>query len=245
MFVVFLFRKRNDIADIAWGPGFALLCWACLLIEGGAAGTAAVLCSLLVTAWAARLGLHIFWRNRGRPEDPRYHQWQKAWGKHWALRSYFQVYVLQAALMLVVCLPALAVVSAPAGGSFSALAAFGVAIFALGLAVESVADWQLLQFRRQPQNKKQLMTAGLWGLCRHPNYLGELMVWWGMWLWALAVSPFALWALAGPLVITVLLLKVSGIPMKEARMKQHPDFANYAKRVPLLLPRLSGILGRS
>ncbi|MBM3204878.1 DUF1295 domain-containing protein, partial [Candidatus Uhrbacteria bacterium] len=122
-----------------------------------------------------------------------------------------------------------------AGGSLGLLDFVGVAVWLLGFYFEAVGDAQLARFIKDPANKGKLMQSGLWAYTRHPNYFGEVTQWWGIWLVALSV-PNSLFAMIGPLTITFLILKVSGIPMLEKKMAEHPDFAEYKRRVSVFIP---------
>jgi steroid 5-alpha reductase family enzyme len=228
-----LIRGRNDLADIAWGPGFILVVAASLLAEG-VCSWRGLLLSGLTALWGLRLALHIHARNRGRGEDPRYRQWREAWGRWFALRSFLQVFMLQGLLLVIVALPVIHVNASPST-PFSALDLLGLLIWLAGFLFEAVGDGQLLAFMRNPKNKGKLMTAGLWRYTRHPNYFGEVTLWWGVWLIACGAQDG--WrTIIGPLTLTLLILKVSGIPMLERRYAGRADFAAYKRRTSAFLP---------
>jgi len=234
-FVVSVVRQRNDVADIAWGLGFlfvtlSLFWWHGVGVDRGG------LVALLVSVWALRLSGHIFLRNRHKTEDPRYKKWRDEWGKWFYLRSYLQVFMLQGVLLLAVVSPAL-IVMAYRGGGLTALDVLGVGVWAIGFCFEVVGDWQLKTFKNDPANKGKIMQSGLWAYTRHPNYFGEVMQWWGIWISALSV-PFGWLGIVGPVVITILILYVSGIPMLEHKMAHKPAFQEYKKRVSMFFPML-------
>ncbi len=232
-FIVSLIKKRNDIADIAWGPGFALLAWTSLFISGNF-GARGLLVSLLVSAWALRLAWHIYARNKGKEEDYRYVAWRRAWGKFFYLRSYFQVYIVQGVLLFVIALPLL-FINRSAGGPISPLDMLGCLVWMVGFAFEAVGDRQLSSFMKNPKNKGKLMRYGLWKYTRHPNYFGEVTQWWGVWV--ISISAADAWiTIAGPLTITFLILKVSGIPMLEEKMEKHPEFEEYRRSTSMFFP---------
>lgn len=232
-FVVSVIKRRNDVADIAWGFGFLFVTLA-LFIWHGAGIDRGALVTLLVGVWALRLSGHIFLRNRHKTEDPRYKAWRDQWGKWFYVRSYFQVFMLQGLLLLAVVSPAL-IVTAYRGGAWTVLDVLGVAVWVIGFVFEAVGDWQLDQFKKDPANKGKIMQSGLWAYTRHPNYFGEVTQWWGIWLIALSV-PYGWLGAVGPVVITFLILKVSGIPMLERAMEDRPGFAEYKKRVSIFFP---------
>lgn len=232
-FVVSLIRKRNDVADIAWGLGFVLLAWVSLFMMGEATFMR-VFVSSLVTVWGVRLALHIYLRNRGKSEDYRYLEWRKQWGRWFYLRSYTQVYLLQGFFLYLIILPVLVMNRAPVA-EMGVYAVSGFVIWVIGFLFESVGDWQLTKFIKNPNNKGKLMTTGLWAYTRHPNYFGEVTQWWGIWLMALS-APFGWITIVGPITITTLILKVSGIPMLEKKMVEHPDFIRYKETVSVFFP---------
>lgn len=232
-FIAAQVRGRNDIADVAWGLGFILVA-AVSLISGGAYPLRGLLVSGLVLIWGLRLALHIHSRNRGRGEDPRYRQWREEWGRWFVLRSFLQVFMLQGILLLLVAVPivfANTVTAQPLGW----LDLLGLALWLYGFCFEAIGDWQLLKFIRDPRNKGQLMTSGLWRFTRHPNYFGEVTLWWGIWLITLAL-PGGWLTIVGPLTITILILKVSGIPMLEKPYEERADFQAYKRRTSAFFP---------
>lgn len=232
-FVLSQIKKRNDVADVAWGLGFVLLSWTALALSGEV-HLRGIIVAVLVTVWGGRLAWHIHRRNRGKKEDYRYAQWRKDWGKWFVLRSYAQVYLLQGILLFCISLPVLFI----ARSSESGLQAFdivGCIVWAVGFYFESIGDSQLARFLKDPKNAGKLMQSGLWRYTRHPNYFGEVTQWWGIWLIALNV-PYGWIGIIGPLTITILILKVSGIPMLEKKMKEHPDFAAYERSTSVFIP---------
>jgi steroid 5-alpha reductase family enzyme len=232
-FVAAQIRGRNDIADVAWGLGF-ILAAAVSLIAGHVYSSHGLLISLLVLIWGIRLALHIHSRNRGKGEDQRYRKWREEWGKWFVLRSFLQVFMLQGILLLMVAVPVMYANTAPAA-PLGWLDLLGLAIWLTGFCFESVGDWQLLKFIRTPDNKGKLMTDGLWRYTRHPNYFGEVTLWWGIWLMTLAL-PGSWLTVIGPLTITFLILKVSGIPMLEKPYEDRTDFQEYKNRTSAFLP---------
>jgi steroid 5-alpha reductase family enzyme len=231
-FVASVVVKKNDVADIAWGTGFVLLAWASFVMYGQFS-TSGFLVTFLVTVWGLRLALHIYHRNKGKPEDYRYGAWRAMWGKWFYVRSYFQVFMLQGILLYLIALPVILINAA--GTTLGPLEVMGTAVWFLGFMFEYIGDRQLMRFKQNPANKCKLMMSGLWAYTRHPNYFGEVLGWWGIWLVALP-SPNGLVSVIGPLTITILILFVSGIPLLEKRMASHPDFEGYKKRVPVFFP---------
>lgn len=232
-FVVSVIKRRNDVADVAWGLGFVLMAWASYVLSDEP-GMRGLLVSLLVSVWGLRLAVHIAARHRDKPEDYRYAAWRATWGAWFYPRSYLQVYVLQGALLFLVVFPVL-LINRNAAPTLGLLDVVGVLVWLVGFTFEVVSDAQLARFLKYPANKGKLLQSGLWAYSRHPNYFGEALQWWGLWLVALSV-PYGVIGLLGPLTITFLLLKVSGVPMLEKKMAQHPDFAAYRQRVSMFIP---------
>jgi steroid 5-alpha reductase family enzyme len=232
-FVISLIKKRNDIADVAWGLGFVFLAWLSVFI-GDNVSFRGILLSVLVTAWGLRLAWHIWSRHKGKGEDYRYLAWRKTWGKWFFIRSYFQVFLLQGVLLFIVATPIL-LINKSSSVTLGVLDYIGLVIWLFGFCFEVISDWQLARFINNPVNKGSLIQSGLWSYSRHPNYFGEVCLWWGVAFMAFSGS-YSLIAFIGPITLTFLILKVSGIPMLEKKMSQHPDFANYAKKVPVFIP---------
>lgn len=232
-FVASLLLKDNSIVDVAWGGGFILVAVTTFL-QYVDFHPRQLLVLVLVTAWGVRLAAHIHARNRGQGEDFRYRKWREEWGDSFLLRSFLQVYMLQGAVLIVVATP-IWVVNHNPGGGLGGLDLLGVLIWTLGFGFEAVGDWQLLHFMRDPANAGKIMKSGLWQYTRHPNYFGECTLWWGVFLIALG-APYGWLALVSPLTIAFLLLKVSGIPMLEARWEDNPEFEAYKRRTNALIP---------
>jgi steroid 5-alpha reductase family enzyme len=234
LFLLALVRRDNSLADVGWGLGFVLVA-AVSFAARPVHGPRAWLVGGLVCVWGGRLALHILLRNRKKREDFRYAKWRKDWGKWFVPRSYLQVFLLQGAILLVVSSPIL-IVSATPGPGLGALDAAGGAVWLVGFFFEAVGDAQLARFKRDPAGRGRIMSTGLWGYTRHPNYFGEATMWWGIFLIALS-APGGIYALASPVVLTFMLLRVSGVTLLEKKYEGRPDFAAYARRTSAFLPR--------
>jgi len=232
-FVVSLIKKRNDVADIAWGLGFVLIAWTSFFISENYS-LRSFLVNLLVSIWGLRLAWHIAIRNKGKAEDFRYLAWRKAWGSWFYLRSYLQVYLLQGTLLYLIILPVL-FINKNSGSVINFIDVIGVVVWIIGFFFEVVGDTQLANFKKDPNNKGRIMQSGLWKYTRHPNYFGEVTQWWGIWLMAVNV-PSAWLSIIGPLTITILILKISGIPLLEKKMENNLEFAEYKKRTSIFIP---------
>lgn len=233
-FIVSIIRKRNDVVDTAWGLGFVMLAWLSFILHDFESGLRGILVGILVSIWGLRLAYHIYKRNKGKAEDYRYLAWRHTWGKWFYIRSYFQVYILQGVLLFLVVLPVL-VVNKNLGTSLTVLDFVGLMLWIIGFFFESVGDRQLAVFIKNPENTGKLMKEGLWKYTRHPNYFGEVTMWWAIWI--ISLSANIVWfSILGPLTITILILKISGIPLLEKKMKENPDFINYSKKTNMFIP---------
>lgn len=232
-FIISLVLKRNDVADIAWG--FNAVCVSIfLLLSRTTHGIAAQMTAALIIIWGLRLSWHIGRRVFRTKEDHRYAAWRKQWGPWFILRSFLQVYVLQSVLLFVVISPLL-IAFRSTGNRLGIAALVGIAVWIIGFMFEAIADRQLSTFVRDTKNKGKLMMIGLWRYSRHPNYFGEVMQWWGMGIIAFAATTSWL-SLAGPVLITLLIAFVSGVPLAEARMATKPGFTEYKKRTSIFIP---------
>jgi steroid 5-alpha reductase family enzyme len=228
-------RMRDaSVVDVFWGPGFAAIAWTSVAVAGPSAR--GVLLAALATAWGLRLAVHLARRRAGQGEDRRYAAMRAAHGRRFAVVSLFTVFLLQAALMWIVSLPLQAGAAIRPGAPLGAVDAIGAAAFAAGLAFEAVADAQLGRFLADPSSRGRVMQDGLWRYSRHPNYFGDFLVWWGLGIVALGAGAW--WALVGPALMTVLLLRVSGVALLERTIgERRPGYAAYAARTSAFFPR--------
>jgi len=232
-------RLRNvAIVDSLWALMFLVLAWVYALgsASGAAHSARGRLVLLLVTIWALRLSLYITWRNWGHGEDRRYQAIRARNEPHFALKSVYLVFLLQAVLANIVALPLLGALGARGGASeWGALDAAGAGLWVLGFLFEAGGDWQLARFKAQPANAGQVMDRGFWRLTRHPNYFGEFCIWWGLYL--LALQAGAWWSLPGPLLMSLLLLRVSGVTLLEKDIgERRPRYADYIRRTNAFFP---------
>ena len=230
--LVSLERRDVGIVDSMWSLFFLIGAgvYAALIAEVAPHGW---LVLALLAAWAFRLSLHISLRNHGEPEDRRYQAIRANNQPHFWLKSLFIIFLLQGFLAWVIGLPVLAAVSAqtPPGPLFYA----GVSLWSAGMFFEVVADWQLTRFRRSGRSEGQVLDSGLWRYSRHPNYFGEALLWWGFYL--LAASAGYAWTIFAPLLMTFLLLRVSGITLLEKDIgERRPAYRDYVRRTNAFIP---------
>lgn len=232
MWLLSVVLRDVSIVDLVWGPMFlvvALVHWQ--LAE--APDARAVLVLALVALWSLRLALYLLWRNWGQGEDRRYQRIRAANDPGFWWKSLYIVFGLQALLAWLVALPIAAAMHADSPLGF--LAGLGAALWAFGLFFETVGDLQLAAFKRDPDNQGRVMDQGLWRYTRHPNYFGDCCVWWGLFL--IAADCGAWWTVPGPILMTVLLLKVSGVALLERSLRRRPEYADYVARTSAFLPR--------
>ena len=233
LFLLAIERKDNSIADIGYGIGFVIIAWVASFAYVTQFSFVPLMLTSMVTIWGARLSLRIYLKNKGKPEDFRYAKWRSEW-KHFYVRSFLQVFMLQGLIIFVISLPVLFVDEQLSHIGFVCV---GFAVWLIGFFFEAMGDYQLDTFLKSPESKGHIMTTGLWKFTRHPNYFGESTMWWGIWLVSLASAP-ELWFITAlsPVLITFLLLKVSGIPLLEAKMSQHPEWNAYANKTNAFFP---------
>ncbi len=238
-FVASIYKQRADIVDSLWGIGFIVLTGATFWHFNFLPSLRQIVIAVLVCIWGIRLARHIYHRNHRKPEDFRYQAWRTAWGSWFPLRSYGQIFLLQGALMVLVAAPIIfvnrfddSIFTLLGWGWFESA---GVLVWLIGYYFESRGDAQLAAFISNPENKGKIMTSGLWAYTRHPNYFGEVTQWWGIWLIAMGL-PMGWLAVIGPLAITFLILKVSGIPMLEKKYEGNPEFEAYKLRTSAFFP---------
>ena len=235
-FAIALKAGKHSVVDTAWGIGIALVALVALVssIGYGQPARRATLAAASVI-WGLRLAVYIGSRNRGKPEDPRYRDLlSRAKGDQnlYALRT---IYLLQALILWVACLPIQAgmLERAPAGP----LTIIGAVLWLAGFVFESVGDWQLARFKADPKTHQgMIMDRGLWRYTRHPNYFGDFCMWWGLFLISLG-SWAELLTIVGPLLMTFLLTRGSGQALTERRMADRPQYADYIARTSGFIPR--------
>jgi steroid 5-alpha reductase family enzyme len=233
LWLVSLLIKNASIVDVFWGIGFVFIAWLDYSISPFMSSTKWLLL-ILVTIWGLRLALHILIRNWGKPEDFRYAKWREEHGKRWPLISYFQVFLLQGLLMWIIATPLISVRVTDGIPQLSPLAVLGALLWAYGFFFEAVGDWQLARFKADPANKGKLMAIGVWKYTRHPNYFGDAAQWWGFYL--IAASAGGWWTVFSPIIMTWLLINVSGVAMLERAMKDKPGYKEYAKKTSAFIP---------
>ena len=216
IWLVSVLIRDSSIVDIFWGIAFIVLSWSYAgTLEN--IGPRQVIILLAVHSWALRLSLYLLWRNWGHSEDTRYLAMRSRWGVQWTLRSLFVVFWFQAAVAWVVSFPLHLALATPEAELITITSIVGIALFLFGFLFEVIADYQLARFKTDPQNRNQVCNHGLWRYTRHPNYFGESVLWWGLSCFAIT-TPSTLWILISPTLMTLLLLKFSGVVLLEKEL---------------------------
>lgn len=222
-----------SIVDTFWGPFFLLQAIVYAVLLPGGTDERQLLVVLLVTAWSVRLATHISARHAGRGEDSRYARWRVRHESQWAARSLVGVFWLQPILAWVIGWPLLVAIGSPAPVGW--LDALGAALWLLGFIFEALGDHQLTAFTRDPRNRDRTLRSGLWSWTRHPNYFGDAVQWWGLWLVAVAAGGW--WTVFAPLVMTVLLVRVSGVGLLERTIAERRNgYAEYMRTTSAFIP---------
>jgi steroid 5-alpha reductase family enzyme len=232
-FILAQIRKDNSIVDIAWGLGFVLVAWFSLLDYSGIYFRK-IMMVILISLWGFRLTVYILIRKRGKGEDFRYRAFRKKWNRYFYVKSFFYIFMFQGVLLTVVSLPII-IVNTSAYSMPVLLDYIGAGLFLAGFFFETTADIQMFAFKKIEENKGKLMTRGLWKYSRHPNYFGEVLLWWGIFLIALTVEKGwqGIW---GPITISVLIVFFSGIPLLEKKYATRKDFQEYRQKTPAFIP---------
>lgn len=226
--------KNNSIVDIAWGFGFVVLSTVLLIYRYFNCPNLIIYAAIVL--WGTRLSIHIMLRNTGKPEDFRYAQWRKKWGRKAWIIAFFKVFMLQGLVMIIIALPVISSIS-QSFENFSYVNYSGLLLFIGGFLFESIGDYQLTVFKKNKQNKGKIITHGLWKYTRHPNYFGEAVLWWGIFLMTLQNYSDLIFIIS-PLLISLLLRFGSGVPMLEEKYRNNPDFISYAEKTPVFIPIL-------
>lgn len=238
LWICSLIAKDASIVDRFWGAGFVFIAWALALTTPEFTPSMKLL-TIIVSIWGLRLSLYIHFRNRGHGEDYRYAEMRAHHGKRFWWYSFISVFALQGILMLIVAAPIIYVLSAARGTSLGAVQLAGAWVWLMGFVMEAGGDFQLSRFKSNPENKGKLLKSGLWSITRHPNYFGDTLQWWGFGLFALESGEAAgIATLVGPVVMTLFIIKVSGVALLEKNLKVNkPGYAEYVAATPAFFPK--------
>jgi steroid 5-alpha reductase family enzyme len=227
--------KNVSIVDMFWGLGFVITS-AVYFINSEGFEPRKIIILVIIAIWGMRLSGYLTWRNWGKEEDYRYQNFRKQYGEHryWWF-SYFQVFLLQGVLMWFISAPLLAAMFYGGNTPLGILDFIGIVIWIVGVTFESGGDYQLARFKSNPQNKGKVLNTGFWKYTRHPNYFGDAAVWWGFGLMSIAAGSYL--PVLGSLLMTILIIKVSGVVMLERTLKtSKSEYQEYVEKTSAFFP---------
>ena len=234
LWAVSLPLKDASIVDRFWGLGFMFFYVVSVIYTHAEITPKNIIGFVLISLWALRLSIHIHTRNKGHAEDYRYQEMRKKYHP-FALLSLPIVFWSQAVILWIVALPLLSLIVDREHSNWSNV---GILIWAVGLYFEARGDWELKEFKKNPTHKGQLLTTGLWSLTRHPNYFGDTLMWWGIFIFCL---PVGWYTAIGPIFMTFFIVKVSGVSLTDKSLSQSkPGFEGYIKSTPAFFPKITG-----
>lgn len=238
-FVVAQIKKNNGLIDIAWGMSFVVTVVSSLILSGSVNLTKIIMLGVIVL-WGMRLSIYLFMRNWTKPEDFRYRAMREKWQTNLQLKAFLKVFLTQSIFSYIISLPVIFT------NLYSTnlteiveyvLIGVGVAIYLIGFIFEVLADGQLARFKKNPNNKGKILKSGVWSLSRHPNYFGEATIWWGIGIISISgLLPITFIGLISPLIITLLLRFVTGVPLLERKYAGNLEFEAYKKTTPIFIP---------
>lgn len=236
VWLVSLALRNSSIVDVVWGTGFVVSNWVYFALAPDGFPARKWLIGILVTIWGVRLSLYILWRNWGKGEDFRYQKWRTEAGRKWWWQSFFQVFLLQGFLMWIISAPLLAAQLGSTPDELNLLDFAAIPVWAIGFFFEAAGDWQLARFKADPANKGRVLRTGVWRYTRHPNYFGDATQWWAYYLVAAAASG-GFWTILSPIIMTVLLLRVSGVTLLEKTLTTtRPGYQEYIESTSAFVP---------
>ncbi|MEZ6047386.1 MAG: DUF1295 domain-containing protein [Planctomycetaceae bacterium] len=239
--VVSLYKQDVSIIDLVWGSGFVLIAWL-TWFWSGERSLIHLLLLICTTIWGVRLRIYLTWRKWGEGEDRRYRAIREKYGSAFTWKSLYLIFGFQALVMLIVSLPVQVGLAADGQalpqGMQQAIAATSFLFWLTGFLFESIGDYQMASFKQNPQNQGKVLDTGLWKYTRHPNYFGDFLVWWGLGFMGVALSG-QLWILIGPAVMSLFLMRISGVTLLEKDLQQRkPQYADYVESTSAFFPRL-------
>jgi steroid 5-alpha reductase family enzyme len=230
--IVSVVKRNVTIVDTLWSLLFVISAAAYVALADSPSQRGWLVLSL-VSLWGVRLAAYLAWRNGGHEEDRRYQAIRRRNEPNFALKSLWLIFGFQAVLAWIISLPLVGAIASDT--PLGLLDGLGVALWAVGVFFEAVGDWQLARFKAEPAHAGRVMDSGLWRYTRHPNYFGDFCVWWGLYL--VALSAGAWWSIIGPLIMSFLLLRFSGVRLLERDIgERRPAYAEYVRRTNAFFP---------
>lgn len=235
LWIVSVIITNVSIVDLFWGFGFVVVN-ACYFFLSGDYHIRSLLLLGLVSLWGLRLSGYLAWRNIGKGEDFRYREFRRNYGatRYWWI-SYFQAFLLQGVLMLLVSLPLLGVNMGTHSNCLNWIDYLGILVWLIGFVFEAGGDLQLSRFKSNPENKGKVLNTGFWKYTRHPNYFGDSAVWWAYAILSIAAGSY--WQIVGSVLMTLLIIKVSGVVLLEKSLNTtKPQYAEYIRKTSSFFP---------
>jgi len=213
-----IFINNVSIVDIFWGLGFVVVNTFYVFMSGEL-NARKILILTLVSIWGLRLAIYLAFRNIGKGEDFRYQEFRKNYGpkRYWWF-SFFQTFLLQGALIMIVSLPLLGINSSTSNGTLNVLDYIGIVVWLIGFTFEAGGDFQLARFKNNVKNNGKVLNTGFWKYTRHPNYFGDSAVWWAYAIFSIAAGSY--WQIIGAIIMTLLIIKISGVRLLEKNFKR-------------------------
>ena len=230
-----IFIKNVSIVDLFWGFGFVVVN-AFYVFMSGELNNRKILLLILVLIWGLRLAIYLAFRNIGKGEDFRYQEFRRKYGekRYWWF-SYFQTFLLQGVLIMIVSLPLFGISTSSQSGDLNLIDYFGMLVWLIGFSFEAGGDFQLSRFKRDVKNKGKVLNTGFWKYTRHPNYFGDSAVWWAYALFSIAAGSY--WQIIGSVVMTLLIIKVSGVALLEKSLNESkPQYREYIQKTNSFFP---------
>ncbi|TXG35781.1 DUF1295 domain-containing protein [Seonamhaeicola maritimus] len=232
-----VFIKNVSIVDIFWGFGFVIVNTFYVFMSGEI-NDRKLLTLALVGIWGLRLSIYLAYRNIGKGEDFRYQEFRKKYGpkRYWWF-SYFQTFLLQGALIMIVSLPLLGINTSDSTGTLYVFDYLGLLVWLIGFTFEAGGDYQLARFKRNTKNNGKVLNTGFWKYTRHPNYFGDSAVWWSFGLFSIAAGSY--WQIVGSIIMTLLIIKISGVSLLEKSLNEtKPKYKDYVQKTNSFFPWL-------
>jgi steroid 5-alpha reductase family enzyme len=235
LWIISVIIKNVSIVDMFWGAGFVVVN-AFYFYMSGDFYLRKIILMILVTLWGLRLSGYLAWRNIGKGEDFRYQEFRRSYGqnRYWWI-SFFQTFLLQGVLMIIISLPLLATNYSTNSGGLIWLDYIAIVVWIIGIIFEAGGDYQLSQFKKNPENKGKVLRTGLWKYTRHPNYFGDSAVWVSYAMFCIASGSY--WPAAGSVIMILLIIKVSGVALLEKTLKdKKPEYQEYIRKTSSFFP---------
>jgi steroid 5-alpha reductase family enzyme len=230
-----VFIKNVSIVDIFWGFGFVVVN-VIYAYMSGELNARKILILTLVSIWGIRLVIYLAIRNIGKGEDFRYQEFRRNYGpkRYWWF-SFFQTFLLQGVLIMIISLPLLGIHSSATSGDLNVLDYLGILVWIIGFTFETVGDFQLARFKKNIKNKGKVLNKGFWKYTRHPNYFGDSAVWWAYGIFSIAAGSY--WQIIGSIIMTLLIIKISGVSLLEKTLKDtKPQYRDYIQKTNSFFP---------